>query len=232
MTVLTYIGHSAFALEADGKSVLVDPFITGNPSAKHSPDDFSPQTIILSHAHGDHVGDTLAIAKRTGAKVIATYELAEYLLSKGAENAYSANHGGTISFDGGTTKLVPAWHTSTYGDDFGVPGVPAGNIVRFGGLSFYFAGDTCLFGDMKLIGEEGIDVAILPIGDRYTMGPADAVRAASFVGPKYVIPCHYNTFPPITQDVQTFKKAVEEKTNAKCLPLAPGESHEFSPSTS
>src|SRR3954469_5276752 len=98
MTVLTYIGHSAFALEADGQSVLIDPFITGNPVAKHSPDDFSPQTIILSHAHGHHVGDTLAIAKRTGAKVIATFELAEYLLSQGAENAYSANHGGTISF--------------------------------------------------------------------------------------------------------------------------------------
>ena len=228
MTKLTYIAHSAFHLEGEGKSVLVDPFITGNPLATVAADDFTPQTIILTHAHNDHVGDTVEIGKRTGAKVISTFELGEWLEKQGV-NADYGNHGGTIAFEGGTTKMTQAWHTSSYDTGNGIvaPGVPAGQIVRFGGLSFYFAGDTCLFGDMKLIGEEGIDVAILPIGDHFTMGPKDAVRAVRFIEPKFVIPCHYNTFPPLKQDPNEFKRQVEEQTSAKCLPLQPGESHEF-----
>lgn len=228
---LTYIGHAAFHLEADGRSVLVDPFITGNPLAAFAASDFSPQTIILTHAHNDHVGDTVEIAKRSGATVISTFELGEYLEGKGAKTNYG-NHGGTIAFDGGTTKITPAWHTSSYtdyseGGKIVAPGVPAGQIVRFGGVATYFAGDTCLFGDMKLIGEEGIDVAVLPIGDHFTMGPADAVRAVKLLSPKFVVPCHYDTFPPIKQDPEAFKRQVEEQTNARCLPLKPGESHEF-----
>jgi L-ascorbate metabolism protein UlaG (beta-lactamase superfamily) len=226
---LTYIGHAAFHLESGGKSVLVDPFITGNPAATLPASQFSPQTIILTHAHNDHVGDTVEIAKRTGAKVISTFELGEWLEKQGV-NADYGNHGGTIAFDGGTTKMTPAWHTSSYDDgERGIvaPGVPAGQIVRFGSLTTYFAGDTCLFGDMKLIGEEGIDVAVLPIGDHFTMGPADAVRAVRFLEPRYVIPCHYNTFPPIKQDANQFARMVEEQTSARCLPLKPGESHEF-----
>jgi L-ascorbate metabolism protein UlaG (beta-lactamase superfamily) len=228
MTRLTYIGHSAFFLESGGKSVLIDPFISGNPTATVGPDAFSPQTILLTHAHNDHVGDSVAIAKRTGATVIATFELGTYLQRQGV-NANPANHGGTVAFDGGTTKFVPAWHTSSYsvGDAFVAPGVPAGHVVRFGGLTIYFAGDTCLFGDMKLIGEEGLDVAVIPIGDHFTMGPADAVRAVRLLEPKFVVPCHYNTFPPIKQDAVRFKQMVEEQTSARCLPLKPGESHEF-----
>jgi L-ascorbate metabolism protein UlaG (beta-lactamase superfamily) len=228
MTKLTYIGHSAFHLEADGKSVLVDPFITGNPAATIPATNFSPQTIILTHAHNDHVGDTVEIAKRSGATVISTFELGVWLSKQGVTTD-PGNHGGTIAFDGGTTKFTPAWHTSSYNDGERdvAPGVPSGQIVRFGGVAFYFAGDTCLFGDMKLIGEEDIDVAVLPIGDHFTMGPADAVRAVLFLEPKYVIPCHYNTFPPIKQDANQFKQMVEEQTSARCLPLQPGESHDF-----
>jgi L-ascorbate metabolism protein UlaG (beta-lactamase superfamily) len=228
MARLRYLGHSAFHLESGETSILIDPFISGNPTATAKPDDFSPQTILLTHAHNDHVGDTVAIAKRSGAKVIANFELASWLAKQGVETD-GGNHGGTIGFDGGTAKFTPAWHTSSYtnGDQIIPVGVPSGLIVRFGGATIYFAGDTCLFGDMKLIGEEGIDIAVLPIGDHFTMGPADAVRAVRFIEPKLVIPCHYDTFPPIKQDAGQFKQQVESQTNARCQPLKPGETHEF-----
>lgn len=226
---LTYIGHSAFLLEADGKSVMIDPYVTGNPVATGTPGDYSPQTILLTHAHNDHVGDTVEIARRTDAKVIATAELANYLGTQGVKNATGANHGGTVQFDGGSTKFVPAWHTSSYSTPEGVvaPGVPAGHVVRFGGRTMYFAGDTCLFGDMALIGEEGLDLAVIPIGDHFTMGPADALRAVRLLNPALVIPCHYNTFPPIRQDALAFKQKVETETTARCLVLEPGEATEI-----
>ena len=225
MTRLHYIAHSAFELSSDDASVLIDPFITGNPLATAGPEDFSPQTILLTHAHNDHVGDSLSIATRTGATIIATAELAGYLGEKGAQTI-GANHGGTIAFNGGTAKFTPAWHTSSYrdGDNVVAPGVPAGYVVRFGGKTIYFAGDTSLFGDMRLIGEEGLDVAVIPIGDHFTMGPADAIRAVKFLEPQFVIPCHYNTFPAIKQDVGRFKAMVEEQTSARGIVLAPGES--------
>lgn len=228
MTRLTYLGHSAFHLESGDKSVLIDPFLTGNPVATAKADDFSPQTILLTHAHNDHVGDSVAIAKRSGAQVICNFELAQYLGKKGIDTV-GGNHGGTVPFDGGSAKFTPAWHTSSYqdGDQIVPVGVPSGFIVRFGGATIYFAGDTCLFGDMKLIGEEGIDIAVLPIGDLFTMGPADALRAVRFVEPRLVIPCHYDTFPPIQQDANLFKQQVESQSNAQCAPLKPGEGHEF-----
>lgn len=227
MTKITFIGHAAFELSDGAKSVLIDPFITGNPSATLSADRFAPQAILLTHAHNDHVGDTVDISTRTGATVITTFELANFLASKGAKTI-GANHGGTVAFDGGTVKFTQAWHTSTYedGDKVVAPGVPAGLIVRFGGNSFYFAGDTCLFGDMRLIGEEGIDVAVLPIGDHFTMGPGDALRAVKFIEPRFVIPCHFNTFPPIKQDGASFVADVERQTRAKGVLLEPGESYE------
>lgn len=229
MATLTYLGHSAFLLEAEGKTVAVDPFLTGNPVATRDPASISPETILLTHAHNDHVGDTVAIAKRTGATVISTFELGNWLESRGVDNVVAANHGGTVAFDGGSVKLVPAWHTSSYEDNGTVvaPGVPAGLVVRFGGRTIYFAGDTSLFGDMKLIGDEGLDIAILPIGDHYTMGPADAVRAAGFLNAKVVVPCHYNTFPPIEQDSQAFKNAVEQATGSRCVVLEPGQTHDL-----
>lgn len=223
MVTIQYIGHSAFHLTDGTSSVLIDPFIAGNPTAAFKAEDFSPQTILLTHAHNDHVGDSVDISKRTGARVIATFELANVLAGKGAQTD-GGNHGGTIAFQGGTSKFTPAWHTSSYqdGDQVVAPGVPAGLVVRFGGKTIYFAGDTCLFGDMALIGEEGLDVAVLPIGDHFTMGPADAVRAVKLLKPKLVIPCHYNTFPPIKQDAAAFGRLVEQETGAKAAILAPG----------
>lgn len=226
---LTYIGHSAFALDNGdpAQQVLVDPFLTGNPAAAFEPDHFSPATILLTHAHADHVGDTVAIAKRSGARVIAMAELAGWLETEGAV-AHAANHGGTVAFAGGGVKLTPAWHSSSYGGDWKAPGVPAGLIVRFGGKTIYFAGDTCLFGDMRLIGEAGLDAAVLPIGDNFTMGIDDAARAVEFLGsPATVIPCHYNTFPPIEQDAGAFKAKVESTTTSIVRILAPGETTEL-----
>lgn len=231
MPTLQYLGHSAFQLEAEGVIVAIDPFLTGNPKASHAEKNLHPQTILLTHAHNDHVGDTVAIAKRTGAKVIATFELGEWLLSQGVTGAVPANHGGTVAFEGGTVKLVPAWHTSSYfdGKTFVAPGIPAGLVVRFGGKTAYFAGDTCLFGDMALIGGEagGLDLAVLPIGDHFTMGPADAVRAATLLKPGLVVPCHYGTFPPIEQDAAAFAANVEAEVGCRCVPLQPGETLEF-----
>ena len=229
MPTLTYLGHAAFLLEGNGQTVAVDPFLSGNPNASHQADQISPNTILLTHAHNDHVGDTVEIAKRTGARVIATFELGEWLQEQGVEGAIDAAHGGTVAFAGGTVKFTPAWHSSSYNHNGTIvaPGMPAGLVVRFGDRTIYFAGDTCLFGDMRLIGEEGLDLAVLPIGDHFTMGPNDAVRAAEFLNAPVVVPCHYDTFPPIRQDVQDFKRALEERTQARCVVLALGQTHEL-----
>lgn len=227
MTVkMTWYGQSAFSLEAGGKMVLVDPFLSGNPAHQTDPNSVSPDTILLTHAHNDHVGDTVDIAKRTGATVIATFELANFIASQGVENTIGGNHGGTIAFDGGTAKFTPAWHTSSYehGDQVVAPGVPAGYVVRFGGKTVYFAGDTGLFLDMQLIADEGLDVAVVPIGDTFTMGPKDAVRAATLLRAGKILPCHYNTFPAIAQDPHAFRADVERETSSSVIVLEPGES--------
>lgn len=223
---ITYLGHAAFHLEADNTSVLIDPFITGNPSATVKAHDLAADTIILTHAHNDHVGDTIAIAARTGATVIATFELGTWLGQQGVQNTVPANHGGTVQFNGGSVKFTPAWHTSSFetDDGFVAAGLPAGLVVRFGGRTTYFAGDTCLFLDMQLIADEGLDVAVLPIGDHFTMGPKDALRAVEMLRAPTIIPSHYNTFPPIEQDVQQFRGDVERSTSSTVIPLAPGES--------
>lgn len=229
---ITWYGHATFGLEADGKQVLIDPFFTGNPACPEgvNVDDLNPSVILVTHGHNDHIGDTVALAQRTGAKVIGMVELAGFLGRKGVENAVGANFGGTVQFDGGSVKIVPAWHTSSYNDDDGtvVPlGIPAGLVVTFGGKTIYFAGDTCLFGDMALIGEEGLDVAVLPIGDHFTMGPDDAVRAAKLLNAGTVIPCHYNTFPPIRQDADKWAADVTAETSSMALVLQAGEATEL-----
>jgi L-ascorbate metabolism protein UlaG (beta-lactamase superfamily) len=230
MPKLTYIAHSAFLLEdGEGNVVAVDPFIDDNPATSMRARDVKPNTILLTHAHNDHVGDTVKLTRANDARVICTFELGDWLSSQGVRDVMNGNHGGTIAFSGGTAKIVPAWHTSSYwdGEKRVAPGVPAGLVVRFGGRTFYFAGDTALFGDMRLIGEEGIDVAILPIGDHFTMGPDDAARAAALVDAKTVIPCHYNTFPPIRQDPEVFRAKVAERApGSTVVILAPGESFE------
>ena len=224
---LTYIGHAAFALDngTDGESVLVDPFITGNPTAQQAADDFTPGSILLTHAHNDHVGDSVEIAKRSGALVVAMVELADCLEMQGV-TVSAGNYGGTHSFPGGTAKFVPAWHTSSFATQENpvvTLGNPNGFVVRYGGKTIYFAGDTCLFGDMKLVGEAGLDLAVIPIGDHFTMGPEDAVRAVELLEPKVVLPCHYNTFPPIKQDAEAFKRMVEQRTATQVMVVSPGE---------
>ncbi len=226
MTTLTYLGHSAFLLEADGKTVVVDPFLNDNPRASHGADEIEPGTILLTHAHGDHLGDTVSIAKRTGAKVIANAEIGWWLESQGIEDAVPANHGGTVPFDGGRVKFVPAWHTSSYDHDGTrvAHGVPAGLVVRFGGKTVYFAGDTCLFGDMRLIGEEGLDVAVLPIGGHFTMGPREAAIAAEWLGVRHVVPMHYGTFPLLAGTPEQLR---EEAPGVEVLAPEPGETIEL-----
>lgn len=222
---LTYIGHSAFQLSDGTRTILVDPFISGNPVATITASAVSPDAILITHGHNDHVGDTVEIAKRTGCTVVTTVELGNYLSGQGLENVVAGNFGGTLSFPGGTAKVVPAWHSSTFSTSGGsvAQGIPAGLVVRFGGVTIYFAGDTCLFGDMALIGEEGLDAAVIPIGDFFTMGPDDAVKAAKLLKAPVVIPCHYNTFPPIKQDAGSFQTKLEAATASQAVVLAPGE---------
>ena len=223
---LTWIGHASFMLNDGERTVLIDPWFTGNPVNVIPVDSVNADAILITHAHGDHVGDTIPIATRTGATICTINELAQYLTGKGVANVVGGNHGGTLPFPGGTVKLTPAWHSSTYHDETGAvaQGVPAGMIVRFGGLTMYFAGDTALFSDMQLIGEEGLDLAVIPIGDKFTMGPKDGVRAAKFLNAKTVIPCHYNTFPAVQQDGAAFKAEIEANTASNAIILAPGES--------
>lgn len=222
---ITYYGHSCLLVEHDGARVIIDPFLSGNPASGISPQDVKVDAVILTHAHDDHFGDTLLIAEQNDCPVIATFELATYCEQRGVR-AHAMNTGGAHQFAQFAVKFTPAFHTSSLrvGDQFLYAGEPVGVILTMGETVLYHAGDTALFGDMKLIGERhDIDVAALPIGDNYTMGPDDALVAAQWVKAKHVIPIHYNTFPAIEQDAALFKQNVE-KNGAICHPLANGES--------
>lgn len=218
----TWHGHSCFTLEGDGVTVLFDPFLTGNPAARTAPDDHSPDYIIVSHGHFDHMPDAVAIATRSGATIIGVFELAAWMGNHGVEHVHGMQPGGSFKFPFGRVKLTIAHH-GTMLPDGSYGGVAVGAIVDIGGRRVYFTGDTALTYDMKLYGEEGIDVLVLPIGDNYTMGPEDALRCVEFVKPKVVIPLHYDTWPPIAQDVQAFQAAVEAATGATCLVAGVGE---------
>jgi L-ascorbate metabolism protein UlaG (beta-lactamase superfamily) len=218
MKTLKFLGHACFLL-SDGKtSIIFDPFLTGNPSAAAEAADIDCQYILPSHCHGDHIGDTVAIAKRTGATVVSTAEVANSCGEKGCK-AHGMHLGGKHAFDFGYVRLTLAFHGS------GVPGGHAcGFVVNFGGTTVYHAGDTALFGDMALLGRlEKIDYALLPIGDNYTMGPADAAEAVALLKPRFVVPMHYNTWPLIAQDPQAFKKNVEARLAVPVLVVKPGE---------
>ena len=220
---IRYLGHSAFELTHDGVTVLIDPFLTGNPKAAASAGDLAADAILVTHGHGDHLGDTVAIAQRTGATVVAITELAHELAGEGLE-VRDPNLGGTVSLDWGSVKMVPAWHTST--TPKGTVNTPAGLIVEIGGSIVYHLGDTSLFGDLELIGRRhAIDVALVPIGGHYTMDREDAVEAVRMLAVAQVIPCHYNTFPPIQADAEAFKADVESSTAAEVIVLSPGERH-------
>jgi L-ascorbate metabolism protein UlaG (beta-lactamase superfamily) len=221
---IRFLGHAAFELRDGDTSVLIDPFLTGNPLAAVSAEELSPTAILLTHGHVDHLGDTVSIARRSGADVVAIVEIAQELSGGGLEKVHDPNLGGTVTFDWGWVRLVPAWHTST--TPKGTANVPAGLVVSLGGKIVYHLGDTALFSDLALVGRrEPIDVALMCIGGHYTMDRFDAVEAARLVGARQVIPCHYDTFPPIVTDAQAFLADVEAAGAGQVVVLAPGESH-------
>jgi L-ascorbate metabolism protein UlaG (beta-lactamase superfamily) len=222
---IRFLGHACFELSDGDTRVLIDPFLTGNPKGAASADEVDPTHIFLTHGHSDHYGDIVDIAKRTGAKCVAIVELAGELGEQGVENVSDPNIGGTVEFDGGlSVRLTPAWHTSTTPN--GLVNTPAGLVIGIGGKVVYHLGDTGLFSDLALPKQrDDIDVALMCIGGHYTMDRHDAVRAADLVGAKQVIPCHYNTFPPIETDAQAFKSDVESQTSSEVVVLEPGDSH-------
>jgi L-ascorbate metabolism protein UlaG (beta-lactamase superfamily) len=220
---LTWFGHASFQVETGGKSLLIDPYLSDNPATDVDPASLNPDFILISHGHGDHVGDAVNIAKRSGALVISNYEIANWFDSKGVES-HGQHLGGGHQWPFGYLKLTLALHGSAMPDgSYG--GNPAGFLLTTNdGQKVYFACDTGLFGDMALIGEEGIDLAMLPIGDNYTMGPDDALRAVKLIHPKHVIPVHFNTFDLIAQDGQAWAERVSSETQAQPHVLKPGES--------
>ncbi|MGA9857726.1 MAG: metal-dependent hydrolase [Solirubrobacteraceae bacterium] len=218
-----FLGHACFTLSDGDTTVLIDPFLTGNPKAAATADEVAATTLLLTHGHGDHVGDTVAIAKRTGAPLVAITEIAGEMEEEGLE-VVNCNLGGTATFDWGWAKLVPAWHTST--TPKGTVNTPAGLLINFKDTLVYHLGDTALFSDLQLVGKRRqVDIALMCIGGHFTMDRHDAVDAAAFVGAKTVIPCHYNTFPPIETDAAAFKSDVESATASKVVILEPGETH-------
>jgi L-ascorbate metabolism protein UlaG (beta-lactamase superfamily) len=212
---IRFLGQACFELKAGGTTVLTDPFLTGNPKAAATADEMNPDVILLTHGHADHLGAT----------VLAIVELASEIAGAGVENVVDPNLGGTVKFDWGWVKLVPAWHTAV--SPSGTPHMPAGLLIHIGDHLIYHLGDTALFSDMQLIARRGdqVDLALVPIGGHYTMDRFDAVTAVEFINPQQVIPCHYNTFPVIETDAQAFKSDVQNAGFSQVVVLEPGESH-------
>jgi L-ascorbate metabolism protein UlaG (beta-lactamase superfamily) len=219
---ITYHSHACFSIAVGDTQLLIDPFLNGNPLADVSADEVKADYILVSHGHSDHVGDTVEVAKRTGATAISNFEIQGWLEGQGVEKSHPLHIGGGYDFPFGRVQLTIAHHGSvlpngTYG------GNPAGFLLTLEGKDIYHACDTGLFYDMKLIGEGGLDVAILPIGDNFTMGPDDALRAVKLLEPKLVIPIHYDTFDVIKQDPRAFAARVEAETSAQCMVMKPGD---------
>ncbi|MBE3589053.1 MAG: metal-dependent hydrolase [Thermoanaerobacteraceae bacterium] len=225
---VTYLGHACFLLEGEA-SVLIDPFITGNPVAAAKVEDLQPDLILVSHGHGDHLGDAVAISQRTKATIVGVFELASYCARQGA-HTHAMHIGGSHQFGPVKVKLTPAWHGSGLVTDGPAEylGNPCGFVLTLDGKTIYHSGDTALFGDMAMVGRlHPIDLALLPIGDNFTMGPEDALEAVHLIKPNMVIPMHYNTWPLIAQDPQAFKRVVETQTPARVIILNPGEGYEL-----
>ncbi|PLR98270.1 metal-dependent hydrolase [Bacillus sp. T33-2] len=224
---VSFHGHAVVKIETSGKTIFIDPFITGNSQTDLNVSDVKPDVIILTHAHGDHVGDTVSLARENGSLVIANADLAQYLEWQGVKT-HAMHIGGAYQFDFGKVKFTPAFHGSglvTDNKEIVYGGMPAGVLVMAEGKTIYHAGDTALFSDMKLIGERHpINLAFLPIGDNFTMGPEDAALAADFLQAKQVVPIHFNTFPPIKQDPQKFIALLKNGTGKV---MEPGESIEL-----
>jgi L-ascorbate metabolism protein UlaG (beta-lactamase superfamily) len=219
---LTFHGHATMTLTVEGQRLLIDPFFNGNPQATITAEEVEADYILVSHGHGDHVADLIPVAQRTGALVIANFEIANWLRGKGVTHVHAQHIGGGFQHPFGYLKFTIAHHGSGLPDgSYG--GNPAGFLLRAGDRRLYFACDTALFGDMRLYAEEGLDLAVLPIGDNFTMGPADALRAAEWLQAKHYVPVHYNTWPPIAQDGEAWCARVRAATGAKANVLKPGE---------
>ena len=218
---ITYLGHSGFLFSDGTHTIAVDPFLTGNPAATHKPGDIRCTHIALTHGHADHFGDTIEIARANNAPVFAAFEITEYLAEQGVANCEPGNPGGKIDAPFGSVAFTQAFHSSSYNGRY--MGMPCGAVINIGGVTIYHCGDTGLFSDMKLLGElYKPDIACIPIGDRFTMGPELATKAAEFIGAKIAIPIHYNTWPPIEQDPANFNPAgVQVKV------MAPGETWQY-----
>jgi L-ascorbate metabolism protein UlaG (beta-lactamase superfamily) len=233
---IRFHGHSCFELSEGSTTVLIDPFLKpNNPVAVATAEEVDPTHIAISHGHADHMADAVPVAKRTGAECVAIVELAKWLDGQGVASTRDPNFGGTVEYDWGFIRLVPAWHTNTlpgspddpFSAEHGVPiGPGAGLVIKLGDTTVYHAGDTCLFSDMTLVARRGpIDVALLPIGGHYTMDRHDAAVAAELVGAKTVIPMHFNTFPLVATDADAFKADVEAQTSSQVVVMEPGQSH-------
>jgi len=223
MVKVKFLGHAAFLIEGS-KKILIDPFLTGNPKAAAKPEELEADLILVPHAHGDHIGDAVEIAKRTGAKIVAMYDIANYIGEQGNVEVVGMNYGPT-EIDGVGIVQVPAWHSSSDGK-YSI-GNACGYIIELDGVKIYHAGDTFVFKDMELFAElyGPIDVALLPIGGHFTMGVKEAAKAVEFLKPKKVVPMHYNTWPPIAADPEEFKRLVGDR--AEVIVLEPGETLEL-----
>jgi len=222
---LVWLGHGTWSLAANvsGKtySLVVDPFLDENPAAPCKADAVPADFVLLTHGHFDHVADAAKIAKRTGATVLANYEICEWLGKQGVEKTEPMNTGGGVTMPFGRVQMTIAHHSSTLPD--GTPGGnPGGFLLTIAGQKIYFAGDTALFDEMRRIGAGGLDLAVLPIGDRFTMGPDDALEAVKLLNPKRVVPCHYNTWAAIAQDAKAWAERVRSQTKAIPYVLEPG----------
>jgi L-ascorbate metabolism protein UlaG (beta-lactamase superfamily) len=223
-TKLTWYGHATLGLETDGYTILIDPYFNDNPAAPIRAEQARADYILITHGHGDHVGDAIAIARRTNATAISNFEIASWLSKQGVQSTHGQHLGGGHQHPFGYLKLTLALHGSVLPDGSN-GGNPAGFLLTTNdGQKLYFAGDTGLFGDMRLIGEEGLTLAVLPIGDNYTMGPDDALRAVKLLAPAHVIPIHFGTWGLISQDAAAWAQRVEAETGAKVHVLKPGES--------
>ncbi|MBX3415534.1 MAG: metal-dependent hydrolase [Pirellulales bacterium] len=220
-TRLTWLGHGTWTIETAGTKILLDPFLDDNPTAPVRADDIHADAILVSHGHFDHVADLVKIAKRTDATVIANYEICAWANQQGVEKVEYMNLGGTIAQPWGRVKLTIAHHSSVLPDGtYG--GNPGGFLLFLADATIYFACDTALFEEMRTIGSAGIDLAVLPIGDRFTMGPDDSLEAIKRIKPRRVAPAHYNTWPPIAQDASAWAAKVKSETEAEPLVLEPG----------
>jgi L-ascorbate metabolism protein UlaG (beta-lactamase superfamily) len=221
---VTWHGHSSLSLDVSGTNILIDPFFTDNPVCSVDAGDAVAEYILITHGHGDHVGDALSIAKRCDSLVISNFEICGWIASHGHEKVHAQHIGGGYQHPFGHVKLTVAFHGSGLPDG-AYGGMPAGFLLTVEDKKIYIAGDTALFSDMQLIGQAGLDLAILPIGDNFTMGPDDALQAVSFLKTKAVIPYHYNTWQPIEQDVSAWASRVQSETDSTAVVLKVDETY-------